>query len=311
MKSSGQCHSLDSSSPRYYYQAFGLTIASALPCPELLPAAGAADVSICYGAVPEALEAVEQQGVCYQVNSEAFLLRIKTIAKYLVTGGERIIIEAAPGAQDNEVRLFLLGSAFAALLQQRGLLPLHGCAVEVDGGGAVFLGPSGCGKSTLAGALRQRGFRVLADDVCVISFLAAGAPLVLAAYPQLKLWADAVKMLGENPGDLPRVKTGLEKYGLPLGEGFANNALLLSRVYELTVSNSSGFELTSLQGTDRLTVFMSHTYRLQFLAGASGKKRHFEQCGRAARHCQVKRLVRPRWPFRLEELADLVEKDWS
>ncbi len=311
MKSPNLCHSLDNSSPIYYYQAFGLTIESVLPCPELLSAEGAADVTIRYGAVPDDLEAAEQQEVWYQVNSGAFLLKLDAIAKYLVTAGEQIIIERVPGAQDNEVRLFLLGSAFAALLQQRGLLSLHGCAVEVNGGAAVFVGPSGCGKSTLAGALRQRGYRIMADDVCVISFSPTGAPLVLAAYPQLKLWADALKIMGKKPEDLPRVTAGLEKYGLPLGEGFSNNSSPLKRVYELAVSNSQDLELTNLQGLDKLAVLLRHTYRLEFLAGTLGKKRHFEQCGQAARHCQVSRLVRPSNPFRLEELADLVEKDWA
>lgn len=311
MKSHSMCHSMDNPAPVYYYQAFGLTIEIPLVCPELLPAEGAADVAIRFGAVPDSLESVQQQGVCYQVNSGEFLLKLKAIAKYLVTAGEQIIIERVPGAQDNEVRLFLLGSAFAALLQQRGLLPLHGCAVEVNGGAAVFLGASGCGKSTLAGALRQRGYRVMADDVCVISFSPAGAPLVLAAYPQLKLWADALKILGEKPEDLLRVKAGLEKYGLPLGEGFANNSSPLKRVYELVSSNSQDLELTPVQGMGKLTLLMRHTYRLQFLAGTSGKKRHFEQCGQAARHCQASRLVRPRYPFRLAELADLLEKDWA
>lgn len=311
MKSHSLSHSLDNASPVYYYQAFGLTIASVLPCPEILPAAGAPDVTISYGPVPDGLEDIQQQGVCYQVNSGAFLLKLKGIAKYLVTAGEQIIIERVPGVQDNEVRLFLLGSAFAALLQQRGLLPLHGCAMEANGGAAVFVGSSGCGKSTLAAALRQRGYRVLADDVCVISFSPAGAPLVLAAYPQLKLWADAVKRLGQNPGDLSRVKNGLEKYGLPLGAGFTKHSLPLKRVYELAARNSQDFELTSVQGLDKLTVLMRHTYRQQFLAGITGKKRHFEQCGLAARQCQISRLIRPRWPFRLEELADLAEKDWA
>lgn len=313
MESRSLCHPLDNSSPIYYYQAFGLTIASALACPELLPGEGAAEVTIRYGPVPDALEAVQQEWVCYQVNPVAFLLKINNIAKYLVTGGEEIIIERVPGAQDNEVRLFLLGSAFGALLQQRGLLPLHGCAVEVDGGAAVFVGSSGCGKSTLAGVLRQRGYPVMADDLCVISFSPAGAPLVLAAYPQLKLWTDAVKVLGKNPEGLNRIiaEAEREKYGLPLGEGFTSNDLPLKRVYELAVGDSQDFELTSLQGTDKLTVLINYTYRLEFLAGTSEKKRHFEQCGRAAHHCQVRRLVRPRWPFRLEELADLVEKDWE
>jgi len=101
-------HSRDNSSPVYYYQAFGLTIASALLCPELLPGEGPAEVTIRYGAVPDALEDIQQQGDCYQVNAEAFFLKLNSIAKYLVTAGEQIIIEPVPGVQDGEVRLFLL-----------------------------------------------------------------------------------------------------------------------------------------------------------------------------------------------------------
>jgi len=304
-------HSPDNSSPIYYYQAFGLTIASALLCPELLPGEGPAEVTIRYGAVPDALEDIQQQGVCYQVNAKAFLLKLKGIAKYLVTAGEQIIIEPVPGVEDGKVRLFLLGSSFAALLQQRGLLALHGCAVEVKNRAAVIVGPSGCGKSTLAAALHQRGYRVMADDVSVISFSSAGIPLVISAYPQLKLWADAMKLVGQNQEDLPRVRAELEKYALPLGEGFARHPAPLQLVYELTVSNSPEFKLTSLQGTDKLTVLMKHTYRLQFLAGAAAHKRHFAQCGQAARHCRVSRLVRPRWPFELAELVESLEKDWA
>ena len=35
--------------------------------------------------------------------------------------------------------------------------------------------------------------------------------LVLAGYPQIKLWPDAVSMLGEDPEDLPRIRPEVEK----------------------------------------------------------------------------------------------------
>jgi hypothetical protein len=298
-------------SPRYYYKAFGLTIASALECPELSPAQGPAEVSIEYGQVPEALESVLEQTAWFQVNSEAFLLKVDNVAKYLVSAGKQIIIEPVPEVRDNEVRLFLLGSAFAALLQQRGLLPLHGCAVEVNGRAAIFVGPSGGGKSTLAGALHQRGYRILADDVGVISFSPAGVPFVIAAYPQIKLWADSAQLLGKNPDELRRIMDSMEKYGLPLEEGFAGTPLPLERVYELEVGSSQDLELIEVQGMDKLVVFVNHTYRRQFLAGNPGKKRHFEQCGRAARHCRVSRLRRPWDTARLPEVVELLEKDWT
>jgi hypothetical protein len=53
MKSSILGHYLDSSPPIYYYQAFGLTSAKALACPELWPAEGLTDVLRRYGAVAE------------------------------------------------------------------------------------------------------------------------------------------------------------------------------------------------------------------------------------------------------------------
>ncbi len=311
MKYHLQSPSFDNLPPLYHYQAFGLNLSSALPLPELLPAAGAADVTISYGAVPDDLEAVEQRGVCFQANSGAFLLKLKGIAKYLVIAGERIIIERVPEVEDQKVRLFLLGPALAALLLQRGLLPLHGCAVAANGGAVVFVGVSGCGKSSLAGALRQRGYRIMADDVCVISFSPREEPLILAAYPQLKLWADALNILKEPRKELLRVRDGLEKFCLPLEGGFAHNSLPLTRIYELTLHNSRDFEFVSLQGADRLAVLINHTYRLRYLAGAAGRKRHFEQCRQAAGHCRVSRLVRPRDPFLLDELADLVEQDWA
>jgi len=293
------------------YQAFGLTIDSELPCPELLPGEGAADVTIRYGVVPDNLDSTQYQGVCFQVNSKAFLLKLDNLAKYLVTAGEQIIIERAPGVQDSEVRLFLLGSAMGALLQQRGLLPLHGCAVEVKHEAVVFVGHSGSGKSTLACVLRQRGYRILADDVSVISFSAVKAPFVNSAYPQLKLGADILRLLGEDSDGLPLVKAGLNKFGIPLlEEGFVKTPIPLKRVYELRISNSQDLEITPLEGMDKLAIIIGHTYRPQFLTGKAEKNRHFEQCGQTARHCQASRLVRPN-SCRLEELVDRVEEDWT
>jgi hypothetical protein len=303
--------------PPYNYQAFGLTIVSDLPCPELLPGTGPAQVSIRYGPVPdnlasnqEDLNSVREQKNYFQVNAGEFLLKLEDVGKYLVLRGEEIIIERAPGVPDNEVRLFLLGSAMAALLHQRGLLPLHACAVEVNGGAAIFVGPSGIGKSTLAGVFHQRDYPIMADDVCVISFSAAGEPLVSPAYPQLKLWSDALNLLGKESAGLPVITAGMEKYGLPLKAGFSQQPRPLKWVYELTIGISPALELTPLTGVEKITVLMHHTYRSQLLARDLERRRHFQQCGRAARQCQVSRLARPE-TCPPADLADLIEADWE
>ena len=55
-----------------------------------------------------------------------------------------------------------------AALHQRGILPLHANAVEIDHRAVAFMGASGAGKSTLAAWFHDQGYPILADDVCVI-----------------------------------------------------------------------------------------------------------------------------------------------
>ena len=87
--------------------------------------------------------------------------------------GRRLSLSPDAGALPLDVRAYLLGTIFVVLCQQRGLLPLHASAIAAESGVVAFLARSGQGKSTLAAHLAQRGFRVLADDVCLIDTTAA------------------------------------------------------------------------------------------------------------------------------------------
>ena len=295
----------------YYFQAFGLTISSTVAGPELLAQPEDPDVIIHYGAVPEVLDDVEKSSDWYQQNSEAVLLKINSIANYLIIQGKKIVIHRAPGAHDDEVRLFLFGSAFGALLHQRGLLPVHGSAIEVRGGAVLFVGPSGQGKSTLAGAFHQRGYRIIADDVCVVSTANGELPLVYPGFPRLKLWSDTLEKLGKSPQGLHKITPVMEKRHLPLDTGFCATPRPLLRIYELTTTDTQEFELIRLRGIDKLVTIIEHTYRPEFLAGADRKKLHFLQCAAAVRQAAVSRVTRPRLPFLLDDLVDLVEQDWA
>jgi hypothetical protein len=303
-------YNLNSNSRTYSYQAFGLNIVSTVACPELFPQPGAPDVCVHYGVVPDALEIVQRRETFYELNAEEFLLRIPAIAKFLVLGGKEIIVEPAPGVPDHEVRPFLLGSAFGALFHQRGLLPLHGSAIEVNGGAVVFLGASGSGKSSLAAAFSRRGYRVITDDVSVLSFSPEGKSLVHHSCQHLKLSAEILEGMGKKPAAYPRVIFEPAKYLLPLRDGFCASPRPVKRVYELATHDTQDFQIALLQGTEKLTVLLSHTYRPEFLEGSPGKKLYFTQCSRAARHTAISRLLRPRWPFRLDKLVELLEQGW-
>src|ERR1700688_3352248 len=177
------------------YLIGGITLISEIALPELpliqQQSATPHPVRVRLGAVANHLSgAVELDPDCFATPTQ-YLLNIQGVARYLVTAGREIVVDLAAAAPALDVRGYLLGSIFVVLCQQRGLLPLHASAIAGKSGVAAFLGNSGQGKSTLAAHLAQRGFRVLADDVCLID-TAQPAAMVIPTAPWLKLWRNSL-----------------------------------------------------------------------------------------------------------------------
>ncbi|WP_089941541.1 hypothetical protein [Candidatus Entotheonella palauensis] len=291
------------------YSAYGLTIAASFPLTGLSPAPPSVvpDVVVREGAVPASLAKPLRQGVLYQAQPGEFLLRLDNIAHFWICGGEMITVERSPQTMDADVQVFLLGSAFGALLHQRGVLPLHGSSVVTPEGGVTFVGHSGNGKSTLAGAFANRGYTVLSDDVCAVS-MASGVPWASPGVPWMRLWADMQQHLdGEIERD--RVREGQEKYMVPLGEQFARESLPLRAVVELTVSNTDELWVKPLADMSKSQVLLRHTYRARFVGGLGLESAHFAQVMRVAGQIEVYRLRRPLAPSRLDEMVELIESE--
>ena len=114
-------------------------------------------------------------------------LKIHNIASFRVTEGKRLYGKKKPHV-DLEI-LERFGFPFGALLIQKGFLVFHGNALVKDGKAVIFLGNSGSGKSTIAYGLMKSGWKLLADDLVVLS----SNGNVLPGVRRIKLWEDAVK----------------------------------------------------------------------------------------------------------------------
>lgn len=297
----------------FYYTAYNLSIASEIVCPQLKPMDELhqnVDVHIRYGEVPEELENAVATGVVYQAKPDQFLLRLNGIGAYWVRDGKEVIIEPAEDATDDEVRLFLFGSGFGALLHQRGLFVLHASAIETDQGAVLFVGPSGNGKSTTAAAFHQRGYRVLADDICALKMDEMGCPVVIPAYPQLKIWADTAKKLERDTDKMPRVRPQLEKYAWRIHEDFSTDPLPLFAIYHLISHNKPEFELIPMDDADKFRVLLNNTYRSRFMDGLQMRASHFKLGMVTANTALIRRVIRPSGGFKLNELIDLLEADF-
>jgi hypothetical protein len=294
------------------YHVFGLTIASAIPLPALpAPDSGrdiAPDVVILYGSTPAALANPRFRGARFQADAGEFLLRVDGVGCYHVQNGDKITIMPEEGAGEDDVLVFLMGSAVGALLHQRNTLALHAAAIQVNGGSVIFTGPSGIGKSTLAAGFYRRGYPFLADDVCAVT-TSGGKPAVLTGFRHLKLWADILNKMEMDKGGLRKVRWGkdLEKYFLPVDDAIAAPVPVKS-VFVLETTNTDRMELTALPASKKVDPIIDNTYRLRFLQGLGGKEDHFKQCAALAAKADVYRTTRPEKGFLLKEMMDLVEE---
>jgi hypothetical protein len=276
----------------YEYSVFGLRVQSSLELPELFRAEGhdSPDVIIEQGSVPVT---AEDNGV---VAAEGgLLLSVPEVGRYLIADGRTIRVEPVPGVPERNVRLFLLGSAFGALLHQRGLLPLHANAVEVGGRAFAFMGHSGAGKSTLAAWFHDNGYGVLADDVCVVRFDDQGQATACAGLPRLRLWLDAIEVTGREHEGLNRSYVGafeqLDKFDVPVDpSAMIRGEVPLSAIYLLAQGDE--FAIEPLTGVDAARALFENTYRGAYVRLASTYRGHWQSSVALAQRTSVYRITR-------------------
>jgi hypothetical protein len=289
----------------YSYLAYGLTVHSALPLPELVPGEAEADVIVRLEKVAYSLpEPVDGRSHFWMID-EGIYLFYEEAGTFLVRGGREILIDPVPGVEERVLRLFILGPALGVLLHQRGLLVLHASAVSVNGAVVAFLGGPGWGKSTTAASMYARGHGIVADDITAVE-VAKDHPLVFPGFPQLKLWPEAVTALGEDPEMLYPLHPRLEKRGRRITEGFSPNPLPLRCIYVLAEGQIP--EIESLQPQETLVELIRHSYGTQLLK-FSGASTHFLQCADLAKKVAIRRLKRPRSLSGLFDLVRTVEED--
>jgi len=277
------------------YECYGLLVRSEIPLPELVETSeslrAAVHVTVVSGNLgggpgPDLDELTA--GRLWR-GSSAMRLRVEGVATYEVRDGARIVVDAAPGAHAGELRLFLLGTCLGALLQQRGLLVLHGNSFRVGDACAVVVGHSGAGKSTLAAEFVQRGYDLLADDVVPIDDELRALP----GFPKIKLWQDAADRLGIDVTTLTRVRPQSAKFHVPVDRA-ALAPLPVRWVYALADADRPDVHLAPSAGVDRVGLLWQHSYRPRLLQGFASRAVHLDRCHRLQAKIRLVRVERSR-----------------
>jgi hypothetical protein len=288
----------------YTYSAYGLSVHSEFPLPEMSVHHAPADLVVRVGAVDERPPPSDRGGSWYRVSPSESCLFWEEVGTFLIRNGSEIVVDPSEGVGDGMLRQAVIGPAFAMLLQQRGFFPLHAAVVVLGEEAIALAGESGSGKSTLAAALHARGNALLSDDIAAISF-DTPQPVTYPGFPRFRLWPETATCFGEKVDALPRLHSGTEKRLVEISSGFATTEFPLRRIYILADSTSESIAVLPRQ--EGLLLVMRLCYNLELIQAAVGIPALMKQCARLVEAADVCILKRRRSLRTLPELAATVE----
>lgn len=298
------------------YRVAGLEVASEIELPGAIAARhmSAPAVMVKMASVPAGLEDATRRGITWQIAGDRFLFQVPGVARFLLSGGREVAVEPASGVAAADVAIFLIGTVFGILLHQRGEIVLHASAVRVNDKAVLFCGASGAGKSTLAAALAQRGFPLVADDLCAITLAAGAAPMVQPDGRHLKLWAQAIEKLDLAEKRGAPVRNRLEKFFVepagalmePLAEPLPLGAVYALR--ETRPPHKSGIERPNV--VDAALILRRSAYRPLMVNRMGQKADYFRAATAIANAAGIFHLTRALNFAAMPEVVGMLERHW-
>jgi hypothetical protein len=262
------------------YSAFGLVITSNVPLPGLPEVAARRSDCVLEVRRGPIGERSTGRGHAFRLPNgmisliigrcgSGFLVRFPGLAVFLVSrDGRKVSCAPRRGTRGRVVAHLFLAQVLPLALSQRGRLVLHASAVATQHGAVAFLGAAGQGKSTLGASFVRRSFPLLTDDGLLLvedGTMLAGVP----SYPEIRLWPDALAVLGDGGLEVHDVAHRAGKKRLTVDRGpwmFSREPVPVKRIYVLDgakpTARSSAVTITALTPREAFIELVKHTYRL-------------------------------------------------
>jgi hypothetical protein len=134
--------------------------------------------------------------------------------------------------------------------------------------------------------------------------------MVLPTFPNLKLWADALKRMEISSSGLNRVRPEEEKFSIFRRDAFVSTPTALRAAYVLAPLNQTEVLLENLDPGQKFKTLLYRTAGFPFLDGLGLRSAHFRLLADLSPALRLKRIYRPTGRSTVSQIADLVEADW-
>lgn len=291
------------------YTAFGLHVQSEILLPEITQWIGTQDIVDVEITVDNVLVRRDEWvdiNSYFSMKEKEILFHVPDVATFFIKDGKQIIVNPEADANEDQIRLYLLGTCMGVILLQRKILPLHGSVIAIDGKAYAFVGDSGAGKSTLASAFLNQGYQILTDDVIPVQLNEENIPIVIPSYPQQKLWQESLDQFGVDSNQYRPLFARETKFSVPVESKFYREPLPLAGVFELIKTNDDEIEVHSIEGLNRIHTLYYHTYRNFLIEPMGLMDWHFKASARLVEKMDFYQLRRPISRFTANDLQALI-----
>lgn len=240
----------------------------------------------------------------FRISPKTGELVANVIGRFVVQSGRpvRVAAEPLPETPDDFLAHFLSGTIMAMAIHYYGLMPLHGCAVKINGATAVFLGVAGMGKSSLCAALCRLGHQIITDDISPVCWIDE-RPHVMPGYPRMKLNKDVVEAL-EPPADELTVLHGAHpKVGWLRAECRFDQPEPIQHLFLLGIGEREIRPVSGIQAFSRIQACSAPSQW-----GFDGGGEHFLACSRVVNALSIHAFMREREIGLLQEQAEFISR---
>ena len=232
------------------------------------------------------------------LDDDRIYLRWEDQFEFLIDGDGRRIWFGWLGARSLEsLRVYLLGRALSFALVKQGFEPIHSSTVVLNGSALAFIGESGFGKSSLAAGFVRDGYRLLTDDLLVVSQL-SGQPEAHPGPPRIKVFPWVARRCLGRIGEGVPMNDWTEKLVLPLGEDHhQSRPVPLRTVYVLgsprEVFRKQRIQIAALSQREAFVELIRHTFNY-VVTDPKRLQRLFSKSMELASKVPMKRISYPR-----------------